>query len=131
MSTQAPDLGTRPADVRASSAERRPVRSAAGVVLRRAPGLTRRAEKLLWRALYEVGTSGRRRRATTTMNYGYAPIDEPAPPDGEPEDGFGLALLPKPLRRHALAFAAIEGSAMYDAYVDGRWTYLRLAVQRP
>src|SRR5690606_14504606 len=35
-----------------------------------------------------------------------------------------LERLPRSLRRHALAFAAVEGGAMYQAYADGRWTYL-------
>jgi SAM-dependent methyltransferase len=38
--------------------------------------------------------------------------------------------LPGRLRRHALAFAAIEGSPVYEAYVEGRWTYLRFALRR-
>ena len=39
--------------------------------------------------------------------------------------------VPRPLRRHALAFAAVEGGAMYRAYEEGHWTYLRLALRRP
>jgi SAM-dependent methyltransferase len=41
-----------------------------------------------------------------------------------------LERLPRPLRRHALAFAAVEGGAMYRAYAEGRWTYLRFALRR-
>ena len=39
--------------------------------------------------------------------------------------------VPRPLRQHALAFAAVEGGAMYRAYEQGQWTYLRFALQRP
>jgi SAM-dependent methyltransferase len=39
--------------------------------------------------------------------------------------------VPRPLRRHALAFAAVEGGAMYRAYEQGQWTYLRFVLQRP
>jgi SAM-dependent methyltransferase len=38
---------------------------------------------------------------------------------------------PKLLRRHALAFAAVDGGAMYRAYEEGLWTYLRFALQKP
>jgi hypothetical protein len=37
---------------------------------------------------------------------------------------------PKLLRRHALAFAAVDGGAMYRAYEEGLWTYLRFALQK-
>jgi SAM-dependent methyltransferase len=39
--------------------------------------------------------------------------------------------MPKLLRRHALAFAAVDGGAMYRAYEQGLWTYLRFALQKP
>lgn len=42
-----------------------------------------------------------------------------------------LERLPRPLRRHALAFAAVEGGGMYRAFADGRWTYLRFVARRP
>jgi SAM-dependent methyltransferase len=38
---------------------------------------------------------------------------------------------PRLLRRHALAFAAVDGGAMYRAYEQGLWTYLRFALQKP
>ena len=38
--------------------------------------------------------------------------------------------VPRPLRRHALAFAAVEGGAMYRAYEQGSWTYLRFTLQK-
>ncbi len=38
--------------------------------------------------------------------------------------------VPRPLRRHALAFAAVEGGAMYRAYEERRWTYLRFILQK-
>jgi SAM-dependent methyltransferase len=39
--------------------------------------------------------------------------------------------VPKLLRRHALAFAAVEGGPMYRAFEHGLWVYLRLALQKP
>jgi SAM-dependent methyltransferase len=38
--------------------------------------------------------------------------------------------VPRPLRRHALAFAAVEGGAVYRAYEQRLWTYLRFALQK-
>jgi SAM-dependent methyltransferase len=38
--------------------------------------------------------------------------------------------VPRPLRRHALAFAAVEGGPMYRAYEQRLWTYLRFALQK-
>lgn len=38
---------------------------------------------------------------------------------------------PRVLRRHAVAFAAVEGGPMYQAYEQGLWTYLRFALQKP
>lgn len=38
--------------------------------------------------------------------------------------------VPAPLRRHALAFAALEGGPMYRGFAEGNWTYLRLAVEK-
>jgi SAM-dependent methyltransferase len=38
--------------------------------------------------------------------------------------------VPRPLRRHALAFAAVEGGAMYRAYEQRLWTYLRFVLQK-
>ena len=38
--------------------------------------------------------------------------------------------VPGPLRRHALAFAALEGGPMYRGFAEGNWTYLRLALQK-
>jgi SAM-dependent methyltransferase len=37
--------------------------------------------------------------------------------------------VPKPLRRHVLAFAAVEGGGMHAAFVEGHWTYLRYVLQ--
>jgi SAM-dependent methyltransferase len=38
--------------------------------------------------------------------------------------------VPRRLRPQALAFAAIEGSAMYEAFAERRWTYLRLVARK-
>jgi hypothetical protein len=38
--------------------------------------------------------------------------------------------MPGPLRRHALEFAGIEGSAVYRAFADGNLTYRRLVLER-
>jgi SAM-dependent methyltransferase len=38
--------------------------------------------------------------------------------------------VPRPLRRHVLALAAVEGSAMYRAYEQRRWTYLRYTLEK-
>jgi len=37
--------------------------------------------------------------------------------------------VPKPLRRHVVAFAAVEGGAMHAAFAEGRWTYLRFVLR--
>jgi SAM-dependent methyltransferase len=37
----------------------------------------------------------------------------------------------KPLRRQALDFAAVDGSALFRAFSDGQLTYLRFVLQRP
>jgi SAM-dependent methyltransferase len=67
-----------------------PVRAGIGLLLRLAPQLRPRSEKLLWRGFYELaslrGTEGR----TTLMNYGYAPDGSSGEGDGE--DRYGLAL---------------------------------------
>ena len=39
--------------------------------------------------------------------------------------------VPKPLQRHALEFAAIEGSAIYRDFSERRLTYMRFLLQRP
>lgn len=96
-----PEIGSQ-AVVRGPAGGFRPVRQVAGVLLRRAPGLRRGAEKLLWRAVYEAGTSGRR-RSTATMNYGYAPLEGSPSPGGEPEDGLGLDLYAEVARPGRLA----------------------------
>ena len=38
---------------------------------------------------------------------------------------------PRLLRRRALALAAVEGGAMFNAYEQGIWTYLRFVLQSP
>lgn len=38
--------------------------------------------------------------------------------------------VPKPIRKYVHAFAAAEGSPMYQAYKDGKRTYLRFVLQR-
>ncbi|MGH2894263.1 MAG: class I SAM-dependent methyltransferase [Solirubrobacteraceae bacterium] len=38
--------------------------------------------------------------------------------------------VPGPLRQHALGFAAIEGSPMYEAFAQRRWTYVRVVARR-
>jgi ubiquinone/menaquinone biosynthesis C-methylase UbiE len=37
--------------------------------------------------------------------------------------------VPKPLRKHVLAFAALEGGPMYAAFADRHWTYLRFVLR--
>jgi SAM-dependent methyltransferase len=39
--------------------------------------------------------------------------------------------VPKPLQRHALAFAAVEGSSMHRAIAAGEFTYMRFVLERP
>ena len=39
--------------------------------------------------------------------------------------------VPNRLRRHALAFAGVEGGPMYRAFEHGLWTYLRFALMKP
>jgi SAM-dependent methyltransferase len=39
--------------------------------------------------------------------------------------------VPKLLRQHALAFAAVQGGPMYRAFEQGLWVYLRFALQKP
>lgn len=46
-------------------------------LLRAAPGIGPQVEKLLWRGFYEVASLRGHDVATTTMNYGYAPLDGP------------------------------------------------------
>ncbi len=38
---------------------------------------------------------------------------------------------PRPLRPYLLAFAAIEGSPMYEAFAQRKWTYLRYVLEKP
>jgi SAM-dependent methyltransferase len=38
--------------------------------------------------------------------------------------------VPRPLRPYVFAFSAAEGSAMYQAYAEGKMTYLRFVLQR-
>lgn len=74
--------------------EVRPLRSAAAAVLRVAPGLAPRVEKLMWRSFYELASMGRRDLGTAMMNYGYAPLD-PTVGDGNGAgdgDRYGLQL---------------------------------------
>jgi ubiquinone/menaquinone biosynthesis C-methylase UbiE len=80
----------------------RPVRALAAAVLRRLPALRQRGEKLLWRAVYELGTTGRS-RATTVMNYGYAALEGPASPDSASDDRLGLQLYAEVARPGRLA----------------------------
>jgi SAM-dependent methyltransferase len=39
--------------------------------------------------------------------------------------------VPKPLRRHALAFAAVEGGPVYKAFAEHELTYLRFVLEKP
>jgi ubiquinone/menaquinone biosynthesis C-methylase UbiE len=75
--------------------EIRPVRAAAAALLRLAPGLAPRAEKLMWRSFYELASMGRRDLGTAMMNYGYADLS-PSEPEtggvGAPADRYGLQL---------------------------------------
>lgn len=76
--------------------EIRPLRRATTAVLRRAPGLAPRAEKLMWRSFYELASLGRRDLGTAMMNYGYAALapSESGPPEvgGRESDRYGLQL---------------------------------------
>jgi SAM-dependent methyltransferase len=76
--------------------EVRPLRRAAGAVVRVAPGLAPRVEKLMWRSFYELASMGRRDLGTAMMNYGYAPpacAETDANGGGSPDgDRFGLQL---------------------------------------
>jgi SAM-dependent methyltransferase len=77
---------------------RRPVRSAVTALVRVAPQLRPRIEKLLWRCFYEAASLGRREVAVT-MNYGYAALDAAPISIVGPED-LGLEL-----------YAAVAGAA--------------------
>jgi SAM-dependent methyltransferase len=67
----------------------RPVRAVVGALLRAAPQLTPRVEKLLWRAFYEAASLGRRDPGTALMNYGYASA-RPSTSEIDPsDDQFG------------------------------------------
>jgi SAM-dependent methyltransferase len=68
--------------------EWRPVRAGVGALLRAAPELRPRVEKLLWRAFYEANSLRRSELASALTNYGYAP-DECADAD---TDRFGREL---------------------------------------
>ncbi len=69
----------------------RPVRALVAALLRAAPQLTPRIEKLLWRGFYELASAGRRGLGTTLMNYGYADLEATAAPVAGAES-FGLDL---------------------------------------
>ena len=64
------------------------MRAAVAALVRAAPQLRPRIEKLLWRSFYEVASFGRREVAMT-MNYGYAALDE-ASDIGEKDLGLEL-----------------------------------------
>jgi SAM-dependent methyltransferase len=74
----------------------RPVRRATGAVLRAAPQLAPRLEKLLWRTVYEAASLRPGDGWSPLMNYGYAPLEsaagEEAAPAPVPAGGFGLGL---------------------------------------
>lgn len=72
----------------------RPLRSALKALLRVAPGLAPEAEKLIWRAVYELASAGRRDVGAMMMNYGYASLDSEADavPVQRPDDHYGLQL---------------------------------------
>jgi SAM-dependent methyltransferase len=38
--------------------------------------------------------------------------------------------VPKPLRRHALEFSAVEGSSIFSSFADGSLTYLRFVLEK-
>jgi SAM-dependent methyltransferase len=69
----------------------RPVRALVAALLRAAPQLTPRIEKLLWRGFYELASTGRRGLGTTLMNYGYAERDA-TETSASGAESFGLAL---------------------------------------
>lgn len=73
------------------------MRSAVAALVRAAPQLRPRIEKLLWRGFYEVASFGHREVAMT-MNYGYAALD--AAPTDIGEKDLGLEL-----------YAAVAGAA--------------------
>lgn len=62
-------------DVVPSLSDARPLRRLVGVVLRLAPELAPRTEKLWWRMVYEAASLRRGDQWTSVMNYGYAPLD--------------------------------------------------------
>ena len=69
-----------------------PVRAGVGALLRAAPQLRPRLEKLLWRGFYEAASLRRRDVGASLMNYGFAPLDGPDAEPGAGEDRFGRQL---------------------------------------
>ena len=73
-------------------ARRTPVSDGVAALLRIAPQLAPRIEKLAWRGVYEIASLGRR-DVVATMNYGYAPADGGVEDELERhDDRFGLQL---------------------------------------
>jgi len=63
-------------------------------VLRVAPALGPPTQRLLWRAVYESASTGRRSERAAVMNYGFAPLEASAEA-WPPRDRFGLQLYSK------------------------------------
>jgi SAM-dependent methyltransferase len=72
--------------------EWRPVRAGVSALLRAAPQLGPRVEKLLWRAFYEANSLRRSELAGALTNYGYAAEDEAFASPGGLTDRFGREL---------------------------------------
>jgi SAM-dependent methyltransferase len=70
----------------------RPGRALLGALLRAAPQLRPRLEKLVWRVVYEAGSLSGRGQAP--LNYGYAPLSDDAVAVAS-DDGYGLQLYAK------------------------------------
>lgn len=88
-------MSASPAPGKSASPNRqiRPARAAVGALLRTAPQLRPRVEKLMWRGVYEAASLGRRELGAALMNYGYADAADTAAAVGDAgEDQYGLAL---------------------------------------
>lgn len=72
--------------------ERRPFRSAVGLLLQASPSLAPRIEKLIWRIVYESASFRKRNAWNPLMNYGYAPLDASEAAPGTENLPYGLRL---------------------------------------
>jgi ubiquinone/menaquinone biosynthesis C-methylase UbiE len=73
----------------------RPVRTAAGAIVRTAPQLAPRLERLTWRAIYEAASFGKQDGWLNVMNYGYAPLDDVVVGEWPEDERFGVQLYAK------------------------------------